>query len=275
MLIAIVGSIITSPSFAQPLDVNSTISINSKLTSLKATTKPLIPIKDKTVSDLEIPITNIVEEHQKSVSFIDKEQTDVDTGNDGSDFPDRRGFFTGHRIPLELFGEETLRHIELIDDTNDKSGEALERVPPGYPRRIPLELFSKETLRRIDGQETEEVKESKIPPNRVPLELFNDTLKKYLAALNKLELQDEKEGHESVEITSKSPVALNKVKSYVNSDLIRSSEDDLEELRRSPRLAIHGGINDDPEAAAHHFPSLTIGGEGDPAFLDTLLSYYN
>ena len=45
---------------------------------------------------------------------------------------------------------------------------------------------------------------------------------------------------------------------------------------RTPRkLYIHGGVNDDPEAAAHHFPALTIGGEGDPAFLDTLLSYYN
>ena len=63
---------------------------------------------------------------------------------------------------------------------------------------------------------------------------------------------------------------------YINSDLIRASEDELVELMRTPRrLYIHGGVNDDPEAAAHHFPALTIGGEGDPAFLDTLLSYYN
>ena len=63
---------------------------------------------------------------------------------------------------------------------------------------------------------------------------------------------------------------------YINSDLLRASEDELVELMRTPRrLYIHGGVNDDPEAAAHHFPALTIGGEGDPAFLDTLLSYYN
>ena len=65
------------------------------------------------------------------------------------------------------------------------------------------------------------------------------------------------------------------MKSYVNSDFLRASDDEIEDLKRTPRFAIHGGISDDPEAAAHHFPALTIGGEGDPAFLDTLLSYYN
>ena len=39
------------------------------------------------------------------------------------EFPDRRGFFTGHRIPLELFGEETLRHIELIEEAKEKNSE--------------------------------------------------------------------------------------------------------------------------------------------------------
>ena len=38
-----------------------------------------------------------------------------------ADFPDRRGFFTGHRIPLELFPEETLRNIELIGETTPKT----------------------------------------------------------------------------------------------------------------------------------------------------------
>ena len=63
---------------------------------------------------------------------------------------------------------------------------------------------------------------------------------------------------------------------YINFDLLRASEDELVELMRSPRrLHIHGGVNDDPEAAAHHFPALTIGGEGDLAFLERLLSCYN
>jgi len=284
MLIALVGNIITSPCFAQPVDLNTTISINSKLTSLKASTKPLIPRKDKTVSDLDVPITNVVEEQQEPVSSNEKirQQSELGADKSNSEFPDRRGFFTGHRIPLELFGEETLRHIELIEDTNEKTSEALERVPPGHPRRIPLELFSKESLRRIDGLDTDEDKETDNFPRRIPLELFNEESLKRLDLVNsklrKFVLPNLKnnEDHENVEETSKLPVvALNKERLYVNSDLLRSSEDDLEELIRTPRLAIHGGISDDPEAAAHHFPALTIGGEGDPAFLDTLLSYYN
>ena len=39
------------------------------------------------------------------------------------DFPDRRGFFTGHRIPLELFPEDTLRHIELIEEQKEQKPE--------------------------------------------------------------------------------------------------------------------------------------------------------
>ena len=39
------------------------------------------------------------------------------------DFPDRRGFFTGHRIPLELFPEDTLRHIELIEEKKEQKPE--------------------------------------------------------------------------------------------------------------------------------------------------------
>ena len=74
----------------------------------------------------------------------------------------------------------------------------------------------------------------------------------------------------------KTTITSNKAKSYVDSDAIRSSNDNFSQLNRTPRrLFIHGGINDDPEAAAHHFPSLSLGGEGDPAFLDTLLSFYN
>jgi len=270
-LFVLVCNIITNPCFAQPVDMNTTISMSSKLTGLIATTKPLIPTKEKKVSDLEVPITNVVENSRQETSSIEKseQETHLNADENASDFPDRRGFFTGHRIPLELFGEETLRHIELIEETKDKNSEALERVPPGYPRRIPLELFSEESLRRIDGLESDEDKESDNFPRRIPLELFNDE------SLKRLDLVHKKLVDTAFEESSKGPFALNKEKLYVNSDLIRSSEDDLEELKRTPRLSIHGGISDDPEAAAHHFPSLTIGGEGDPAFLDTLLAYYN
>jgi len=268
-LFVLVCNIITNPCFAQPVDMNTTISMSSKLTGLIATTKPLIPTKEKKVSDLEVPITNVVENSRQETSSIEKseQETHLNADENASDFPDRRGFFTGHRIPLELFGEETLRHIELIEETKDKNSEALERVPPGYPRRIPLELFSEESLRRIDGLETDE--ESDNFPRRIPLELFNDE------SLKRLDLLNKKEQPTDFEETSKRPFLLTKSKLYVNSDLIRSPEDDLEELKRTPRLSIHGVISDDPEAAAHHFPSLTIGGEGDPAFLDTLLAYYN
>ena len=48
---------------------------------------------------------------------------------ENDDFPDRRGFFTGHRIPLELFGADTLRRIELTSDettiTTQKPGQFL------------------------------------------------------------------------------------------------------------------------------------------------------
>ena len=65
------------------------------------------------------------------------------------------------------------------------------------------------------------------------------------------------------------------VASYVNSDDIRGSRENSDKRKRIPKgLNVHGGINDDPEAAAHHFPALSIGGEGDPAFLDTLLSIF-
>merc|ERR1712223_1454155 len=130
--IVLVCNIITNPCFAQPVDMNTTISMSSKLTGLIATTKPLLPTKEKKVSDMEVPITNVVESPHQATSTIEKlkEETHLDADKDASDFPNRRGFFTGHRIPLELFGEETLRHIELLEDTNEKNSEALERVPP-------------------------------------------------------------------------------------------------------------------------------------------------
>lgn len=241
MLMAIVCNINVNLCFAQPLDQNTTLSQQDSEASLNETSKPLIT-------------------------------TDGEDKN-GSEFPDRRGFFTGHRIPLELFPQETLRNIDLVGEEEEKESQALERVPPGYPRRIPLELFSEESLKRIDGHEEEDTEVDNFP-RRVPLELFDDE------SLKRLDLLDEKEQNERVQEASNPTSTRGKAKTYVDSDFIRASEDELKQLKRTPRriisdFTVHGGLDYDPEAIAHHFPALTIGGEGDPAFLDTLLSYYN
>jgi len=271
MVFALLASnTITNLCFAQPLDANTTIVENSKHLELKENAKPHSPTKDESSSKLDSPLTNTIELHPILSSAEETQETNHDSE---ADFPDRRGFFTGHRIPLELFPEETLRYIELIGDETTaktvptvKSTNALKRVAPGHPRRIPLELFSEESLRRIDGLDVEEDElfEANFP-RRVPLELFSDD------SLKRLDLLEEKKEP----TTSKPSTILPKLRSYVDSDDIRESDEDTEELKRTPRFAIRGGISDDPEAAAHHFPALTIGGEGDPAFLDTLLSYYN
>jgi len=277
MVIALLASnTITNLCFAQPLDANTTIVQNSKHLELKENAKPHSPTKDESSSKLDSPLINIIELHPKP-TLSSAEQTQETSHDSEADFPDRRGFFTGHRIPLELFPEETLRNIELIGETTPKtvptakSTNALKRVAPGHPRRIPLELFSEESLRRIDGLDVEEDElfEANFP-RRVPLELFSDD------SLKRLDLLEEKHQKEKKgQTTSKPSTILPKLRSYIDSDDIRVSDEDSEELKRTPRFAIHGGISDDPEAAAHHFPALTIGGEGDPAFLDTLLSYYN
>ena len=56
---------------------------------------PLADIRD-TADDL---INEIVDTLEGEVKDIEAEAA----------FPDRRGFFTGHRIPLELFPVDTLR----------------------------------------------------------------------------------------------------------------------------------------------------------------------
>jgi len=277
LVIALLASnTISNLCFAQPLDANTTIVQNSKHLELKENAKPHSPTKDESSSKLDSPLTNIIELHPKT-ALSSSEQTEETSHDSEANFPDRRGFFTGHRIPLELFPEETLRNIELFGETTPKtvpiakSINALKRVAPGHPRRIPLELFSEESLRRIDGLDVEEDElfEANFP-RRVPLELFSDD------SLKRLDLLKEKKQKETQDqSTSKPSIILPKLRSYVDSDDIRESDEDTEELKRTPRFAIHGGISDDPEAAAHHFPALTIGGEGDPAFLDTLLSYYN
>merc|ERR1712223_575952 len=162
IVIALLASnTITNLCFAQPLDANTTIVQNSKHLQLKENAKPQSPTKDESSSKLDSPLTNIIELHPKP-ALSSAEQTQETSHNSEANFPDRRGFFTGHRIPLELFPEETLRNIELIGETTPKtvptakSTNALKRVAPGHPRRIPLELFSEESLRRIDGLNVEE-----------------------------------------------------------------------------------------------------------------------
>jgi len=240
MVIALLASnTITNLCFAQPLDANTTIVENSKHLELKENAKPHSPTKDESSSKLDSPLTNIIELHPILPSA---EPTQESSHDSEADFPDRRGFFTGHRIPLELFPEETLRNIELIGETTPKtvptakSTNALKRVAPGHPRRIPLELFSEESLRRIDGLDVEEDElfEANFP-RRVPLELFSDD------SLKRLDLLEEKNVKENKEQTTSMPSkTLPKLRSYVDSDDIRVSDDDSEELKRTPRFAIRG-----------------------------------
>jgi len=70
------------------------------------------------------------------------------------EFPDRRGFFTGHRIPLELFPQDTLRRIELTSDEDESEGivvssaaDALQ-TPPQPPKSTSLYINSDEIRSR-------------------------------------------------------------------------------------------------------------------------------
>jgi len=272
LIIGIVCNSLTSPCFATPVDANRVALERTKLENSQTTSKPLIINKEQTVSSLSSSISNDVETvggvspltaNQTKNHLPKKSELIAGSNKDESEFPDRRGFFTGHRIPLELFGDETLRHIELIGEVKNTESEALPRVPPGHPRRIPLELFSEDTLSRVDG--IDEVVEIVNFPRRIPLELFPDESLKRIGLLNSKEEENE-DGPKSI-------ISGNVRKSYVNSDAIRGSSENSDQNKRIPK-AFHGGINDDPEAAAHHFSALSIGGEGDPAFLDTLLSIY-
>merc|ERR1712223_2019999 len=189
LVIALLASnTVTNLCFAQPLDANTTIVQNSKHLELKENAKPHSPTKDESSSKLDSPLTNIIELHPKSM-LPSAEQTQESSHDSEADFPDRRGFFTGHRIPLELFPEETLRNIELIGDETTVKTVPTAKITnaPVHPRRIPLELFSEESLRRIDGLDVEEDElfEANFP-RRVPLEIFSDD------SLKRLDLLEEK-----------------------------------------------------------------------------------
>ena len=59
-------------------------------------------------------INQIIFEESKQTTEVPASVTTSEEDTSGTDdFPDRRGFFTGHRIPLELFPQDTLRRIEL------------------------------------------------------------------------------------------------------------------------------------------------------------------
>ena len=59
-------------------------------------------------------INQIIFEESKQTTEVPASVTTSEENTSGTDdFPDRRGFFTGHRIPLELFPQDTLRRIEL------------------------------------------------------------------------------------------------------------------------------------------------------------------
>ena len=85
---------------------------------------PLAEISELSRSGKAIGGSGPIENNQPSINqiiFEDIKQTtevpvlvlEEDNSSGTDDFPNRRGFFTGHRIPLELFPQDTLRRIEL------------------------------------------------------------------------------------------------------------------------------------------------------------------
>merc|ERR1712038_613875 len=63
---------------------------------------------------------------------------EVDTVGIPKESHDRRGFVTGHRIPLELFGKDTLRRIELLEDVEQPAAPARQYVDSDDIRSAPL-----------------------------------------------------------------------------------------------------------------------------------------
>ena len=47
-------------------------------------------------------------------NLVDLDQKQNSTKKAKDIFPDRRGFITGHRIPLELFSKETIRRLKSV-----------------------------------------------------------------------------------------------------------------------------------------------------------------
>jgi len=108
---------------------------------------PLAEISELSRSGKAIGGSGPIENNQPSINqiiFEDIKQTtevpvlvlEEDNSSGTDDFPNRRGFFTGHRIPLELFPQDTLRRIELTSDEDDSEGivvssaaEALQTPP--------------------------------------------------------------------------------------------------------------------------------------------------
>ena len=91
--------------------------------SLVAKSKPTLLLKPSTPKeDLSKPEGNLVEpeEQQQSTESPSTSTTPSSGGDDGVPtvpsvtdvFPDRRGFITGHRIPIELFDEETKSRLQ-------------------------------------------------------------------------------------------------------------------------------------------------------------------
>jgi len=69
------------------------------------------------------PIQNDASKDANELTASDDDVIEKATEEDKSEeghFPDRRGFVTGHRIPLELFSEDTLRRIELLEDEDSQ-----------------------------------------------------------------------------------------------------------------------------------------------------------
>jgi len=78
----------------------------------------------KTPAKLHNPLSNVVDVDTPLIAIKEPEAQTVEANpttalpdvkqEEKEEFPDRDGFITGHRIPLELFPQETLERIDLI-----------------------------------------------------------------------------------------------------------------------------------------------------------------
>ena len=74
-----------------------------------------VPVDDKKLEEIQHqllnPEENLISENNEKISE-NNEKIHAPVTKDS--FPDRRGFVTGHRIPLELFPKETINRLKAV-----------------------------------------------------------------------------------------------------------------------------------------------------------------
>lgn len=134
---------------AQPID-------EPKSTKGSTIIKVKSDLKEKHTNDLELlhPEDNLVEPDPLPKVFLSdtllppplvEPQTPEEIEPEHQDFPERQGFITGHRIPLELFSSETRENLDVdpsetvkkqlssSTDSNDKYVDSTQFRRPSSP----------------------------------------------------------------------------------------------------------------------------------------------